>query len=468
MITAPRRVAVIGAGVSGLAAAVELERLGREHSVPLAVSLFEAAAQPGGKLLTTEFAGAQVDLGAESLLARGKEIEGVIAELGLSASVVRPATTAASIWNGRRLVKIPKDSVLGVPLYPWRPDVVRAVGWPGAARGSLEPWLGRGSPDPDGTLGAFVGGRVGKTIFGSLVDPLLGGVYAGPAQQLSSGAVAPQLVAAAEGGGSLLRQLRRAARAETRAPGATPFVTFDKGLQQLVGGLVRHLPQGALHLNRAVARLEPAPGDRVHLHVHGEPVEEFDGVLLALPAPAAAILLQAFNPEIGPLLRQLEYASVATVTLAYPDQALSRPLQGSGFLVARRPRRTVTACTFLDRKWPHLRQPGLTIVRASAGSFGDEWVLALDDTTLVTNVHRALRSILRLVELPVEARVERWHGALPQYRAGHLRWREQVTAAAVALPVPLQLTGAAFCGVGISACLQGGAQSARTLWARFH
>jgi len=462
----PRRLAVIGAGVSGLAAAAELERLAQRSSVPLSLSVFEASDRPGGKLLTTKFAGAQVDLGAESLLARGPEMEAVIEKLGLASSLVLPATTSASIWNGRKLLAIPKDSVLGVPLYPWRPDVVRAVGLAGAARASLEPWLRRGEPDPDGALGAFVGRRVGKTLFGRLIDPLLGGVYAGPAHQLSSGAVAPQLVAAAQGGGSLLRGLRQAARAEPRRPGSTPFVSFESGLQQLVDGLVHLIPGNSLHLGRPVTSLAATESSHVRLHIPGESLAEFDGLILAVPAPAAAILLGSLSSEMGPLLRQLEYSSVATVTLAYPDRAISRPLEGSGFLVVRRPRRTVTACTFLDRKWPHLRQPGLTLLRASAGSFGDEWVLALDDTTLVTTIHRELRTILGLTELPVEVRVERWHGALPQYRAGHLRWRDRVAEAAAALPVQLELTGAAFGGVGVAACLQQGATSAQALWDR--
>ena len=457
---------MIGAGVSGLAAAGELGRLAQQSSVPLSLSLFEASDRPGGKLLTADFSGARVDLGAESLLARGPEIEATVEMLGLGSSLVRPATTSAFIWTGRRLVAIPKDSVLGVPLYPWRSDVVRAVGLVGAARAMLEPLLRQGDPDPDGALGDFVGRRVGQAVFGRLVDPLLGGVYAGPAKELSSGAVAPLLVAAAEGGGSLLRGLRRAAKAAPRRPGSTPFVSFEGGLQQLVNGLVGAIPTGTLHLNRPISGIEPLEKNRIRIHARGEPAAEFDGLILALPAPAAAVLLSPISDGLGPLLRQLEYSSVTTVTLAYPDAGLSRPLLGSGFLVARRPRRTITACTFLDRKWPHLHQPGLTILRASAGSFGDEWVLALDDTTLVTSIHRELRAILGLTQLPVDARVERWHGALPQYRAGHLSWRARVAAASASLPAPIELTGAAFGGVGVAACLREGANSAKTLWSR--
>ena len=466
MSSPPRRLAVIGAGVSGLAAAAELGRLAEESATALDLSVFEADSRPGGKLRTEGFGTVQVDLGAESLLARDPEVEALVERIGLGPSLIRPATTSASIWNGRRLVAIPKESVLGVPLYPWRRDVIQAVGIAGAARAALEPLLGRGRAQPDGALGPFLTRRVGPQVFNRLVDPLLGGVYAGPAAHLSCAAVAPQLVAASEQGGSLLRALRRTAAATRRSSDLTPFVSFLGGLEALIAALTSLIPKESLLLGRTVERLDPAEPGRVRVQTQGAPFADFDGLILAVPAPAAALALESLSPEMVPLLRQLEYASVATVTLAYPDSGLSRPLVGSGFLVTRRPRRTLTACTFLDRKWPHLRRPGRTLMRASAGSFGDEWVLALDDTTLVTSVHRELRTILGLTELPIEVRVERWHGGLPQYRAGHLGWKARVSDAASKLPAPIELTGAAFGGVGVASCLRDGSAAARSLWAR--
>lgn len=462
----PRRLAVIGAGVSGLAAAVELVRLAKQDSTPLSMALFESSNRPGGKVLTTEFSGAPVDLGAESLLARGTEVEAAIGMLGLRGALIRPATTSASIWNGRRLVAIPKDSVLGVPLHPLHWDVVGAVGPVGAARAALEPVLRRGAPDPDGSLGDFVGRRMGRAVFDRLVDPMLSGVYAGRSRELSSGAVAPQLVAAAATGGSLLRGLRRADRAAPAGDGSTPFVSLEGGLGRLVDALVSALPERSLRLAHPALGVVPQEGRRVRVHSHGEPPADFDGVILALPAPAAASLLAPTAAGMGSLLRQLEYSSVATVSLAYPEGGFSGRLVGSGFLAIRRPRRVLTACTFMDRKWPQLRQPGVTILRASVGSFGDEWALALDDATLVTSVHRELRLIVGLTGLPVDARVERWHGSLPQYRSGHLAWRARVAQASTELPAPIELTGAAFGGVGIAACLRDGAASAKTLWGR--
>jgi oxygen-dependent protoporphyrinogen oxidase len=451
--------------VSGLAAAGELVRIAQKSDTPISLSVFEASDRAGGKVLTTDFVGADVDLGSESLLARDPEVEGTITTLGLTSSLIRPATTSASIWNGRRMIAIPKDSVLGVPLYPWRVDAIRALGPIGAARASFEPWLRHAEPPPDGPLGEFVARRVGRAVLVRLVDPLRGGVYAGPARELSTGAVAPQLLAAVEGG-SLLQGLRHVRRPLASTPSQSLFVSFDGGLARLVGGLLDALPRDALRVGNPVVGIETPGPDHIRIQSQGKPKTEFDGVVLALPAPAAAGLLSPISDRLGGLLRQLEYASVATVTLAYPETAFAKPLPGSGFLVARRPRRTVTACTFMDRKWPNLRQPGLTILRASVGSFGDEWALALDDATLVSSVHRELRAILGLSQLPVDARVQRWHGSLPQYRTGHLGWKAQVADSVAALPAAIELTGAAFGGIGIAACLRDGANSARVLWDR--
>jgi len=461
-----RRLAVIGAGVSGLAAAGELVRLAQKSSTPLSLSVFEASERPGGKLLTADFVGANIDLGSESMLARDPEVEAVITTLGLSSSLIRPATTSASIWNGRRLVAIPKDSVLGVPLYPWRVDAVRSLGLIGAARATVEPWLGHAQPSPDGPLGDFISRRVGRAVLARLVDPLLGGVYAGPARDLSTGAVAPQLLAAAGQGGSLLRGLRHVRNPIPEGSSAAPFVSFDGGLAKLVDGLLQALPRGTVGLASSVIAIETPEPNRIRVRIQSKSVAEFEGVVLALPAPAAAGLLSPISERLGSMLRRLEYASVATVTLAYPNAGLTRPLLGSGFLMARRPRRMVTACTFMDRKWPNLRQPELSILRASVGSSGDEWALVLDDATLVTSVHRELRTILGLSQLPVDARVQRWHGALPQYRTGHLGWRAEVAESAALLPAAIELTGAAFGGIGIAACLRDGATAARALWDR--
>ena len=271
-------------------------RLAQKSSSPLSLSVFEASERPGGKLLTADFVGAKVDLGSESMLARDPDAEAAIARLGLSPRLSRAATTSASIWNGRRLVAIPKDSVLGVPLYPWRLDAVRSLGLRGAARATVEPWLGHPQPSPDGPLGDFIARRVGRAVLTRLVDPLLGGVYAGPARDLSTGAVAPQLLAAAADGTSLLQGLRQVRNPVAGVASPSPFISFDGGLVRLVEGLLEALPRDAVRLGSSVVAIEILEPNRIRIQSQGRSLSEFEGLVLALPAPAG----RPAQPDLRP------------------------------------------------------------------------------------------------------------------------------------------------------------------------
>lgn len=460
----PYRLAVVGAGVTGLAAARELVRRSEADGVPLEVAVFEMAERVGGRVFSADFFGGPVDLGAESMLIRRPETLDALGALGLSGKVVRPGTTAASIWNGRRLVPIPGATSLGVPTHPLRRDVVRLLGLRASLRAASEPWVRGPAAAPDDPLGPFLEGRIGRQALRRLVDPLLGGVYAGPADLLSVGAVAPQLLEALKADRSLLRGLRR------RAPAAgVGFVSLLGGLQGIPDALALSLPPGALRLATRVTRLARGRGTRVRLTTGaggGQSAPEVDGVVLAVPSPQAAELVQPLCADLGRELRRQPYSRVATVTMAYPESALTRKLYGSGFLIPGAPGRVVTACTFLDRKWPHLRREGWVLLRASVGGLGAEWTLDVDDATLVTSVHTHLRRYLGLAQVPGQVRVQRWEPAIPQYRTGHLAWRERVAGLAAGLPPPVVLAGAAFRGVGLEACLRDGTEAGGTLWSR--
>jgi oxygen-dependent protoporphyrinogen oxidase len=311
----PLRFAVVGGGVSGLAAARRLWQLGQEHKVDVEVTLLEAGPQVGGRVAAESFAGVRLDLGAESLLARSPATWELLSALGLAEQALAPGTTTASIWNGRRLVRIPAGSALGVPPHPWSGSVLRALGLGGALRAGLEPWLGHPRPDPDSALGPFISRRVGVAVLSRLVDPLLGGVYAGSAAQLSLGAVAPQLLQALDRSPSLLKGLRQLERPTTSVadPPRPTFVTFAGGLTTLVAALRASLPQGAVQLESRVDELLPAAVQgAARLVVAGAPGFDCHGVVLAVPAPEAAGIVAGISPELAGALRRQDWASVAS------------------------------------------------------------------------------------------------------------------------------------------------------------
>ncbi len=462
----PLRFAIVGGGVAGLAAARRLGQLAVEHHREVELHLLEAGPTLGGRVAAESFAGVQMDLGAESLLVRAPETWELLQALGIADQALAPGTTSASIWNGRRLVAIPQGSALGVPPHPWSGAVARAIGVRGALRAGLEPWAAHEKPDPDSALGPFIRRRMGGAVLSRLVDPLVGGVYAGSAAELSLGAVAPQLLKALESSPSLLRGLRQQPPPPAAARRPT-FVTFPGGLTTVVDALAANLAPGTIQVGARVEEISAGPkARRARVKIAGSEPVDCDGVVLAIPAPQLSHLVSSISPELATTLAGQEWAAVATVSLAYPEHAFPRPLTGSGFLVPRSPRRVVTACTFLDRKWPHLKRPGQTLLRASLGSFGDEAILAMDDTTLVTTVHNSLRNVLGVNRLPLAASVRRWQPALPQYRAGHLAWRARAFELTAQLPIAAVLAGASYHGVGVASCLQSATAAAETLFGK--
>jgi oxygen-dependent protoporphyrinogen oxidase len=200
-----------------------------------------------------------------------------------------------------------------------------------------------------------------------------------------------------------------------------------------------------------------------------------DGVVLAVPAGPAAELLGPHDEEAGTLLRAVDHASVALVTLLYPEDAVTEPLTGTGLLVPRgtvlrgldpesaaRSEAVVTACTYLSRKWPRLARPGEVLVRASVGRYGDEEALASSDEDLVRRVVRELAVLVGLEGEPTATLVARFPDAFPQYRVHHLLRVAGIESAARRLPA-LAVAGAAYRGVGIPACIAGGRAAAEAV-----
>jgi oxygen-dependent protoporphyrinogen oxidase len=445
-------IVIVGGGVAGLTAAYRL----RERCPWLRVTIVEQASKLGGKLREATLAGIAVEAGAEAFLSRDPTVPNLAAELGLS--VVHPATSSAAVALGGRLVPIPAGTLVGVPC-----DSAALVGLAEITPEptTTGPLLG---PHDDISVGELVRARYGAEIVDRLVDPMLGGVYAGRADQLSLATTLPSLAAAARRHNTLTGAVRAAlgGGASRKEPGAygPVFGTIAAGMSTLVDALA--LASGAeIRLGLPVRALSRV-GTRWRLVIGSTRTPETldaDAVVLAVPAGPAARLLAGVSSaaaEVG----VLDYASVALVSLALPDIDLP---DISGFLVPESEGYSVKAVTFIDRKWPHLAVGGLTLLRASLGRYGDERVLHRSDPGLIDLVRSELAAILgRELPAPVDAYVQRWGGALPQYAPGHLDRVCRARAALADLP-GLALAGAAYDGVGIPACVRSGAAAAEYL-----
>ncbi|MFI0165519.1 protoporphyrinogen oxidase [Streptomyces sp. NPDC017095] len=439
-------VVVIGAGIAGLAAAHRL--LGRGARV----TVLEAAGRVGGKLLPGEIAGVRVDLGAESMLARRPEAVALAREAGLGAALQPPATATASIWTRGALRPMPKGHVMGVP---GTAAALRGVlSDEGVARIERDAGLPRTEIGDDVAVGEYVAVRLGREVVDRLVEPLLGGVYAGDAYRISMRSAVPQLFQAARAHASLTEGVREI-QAQTAAQQRTGPVFMG------IAGGVGRLPLAVAESVRARGgeiltgtparelRREPA-GWRI---TAGERVLRADAVIVAVPAPAAAALLRAESPGAAAELAAVEYASMALVTLAYRRADVRLP-EGSGFLVPPVDGRTIKASTFASHKWGWIAEedPDLLVLRTSVGRYGETEILGRDDAGLVEVSRHDLREATGLDAAPVRTRVTRWTDGLPQYPVGHHARVARVRERIAGLP-RLAVCGAQYDGVGIPACV---------------
>lgn len=474
-MTGRAAVIVVGGGIAGLAAAWELTGGATpDHEGPRVVVL-ESSRRLGGPLLSSEFDGRTVDLGPDGFLGRRPEAAELCREIGIEDRLRPIGASGASVYARGRLRRLPSDLLLGVPMRWWpvaRSGVLGAGGSLRLLRDAVAPRADRRGPLGDRALGPLVARRLGRAVVDTLVDPLVGGIHAGSVSDMSAAAVLPQLLAAPRRG-SLMRALRRGVRTAATGDSADAppplFWAVEGGMSTLVSCLEEALLARGVEIRTQLGaeRLDRAgrSGWTVETRVGRL---DADGVVLAVPAGAAAELLAPHDADAASLERTIEYGSVAVVTLAYPDDGVALP-PGTGFLVpkgARSPLASaeggdllLTAGTFLDAKWPHLKRPGTVLLRASVGRFGDRRAEQMDDAELARRVTAELAAVLALGASPTATLVTRWRHAFPQYRVGHLLRVSGIEAAVKRLPA-LAVAGAPYRGVGVPACIGSGRAAA--------
>ncbi|RJL34208.1 protoporphyrinogen oxidase [Bailinhaonella thermotolerans] len=447
----PYHVVVVGGGIAGLAAAWYL---GRDGGGRVRVSVLDGAPRVGGKLSVSEVAGVPVDEGAESMLARRPEGRDLARAAGLGDRLRDPGTLAAGVWSRGELRPMPEGSVMGVPADLAALARSGVLSPAGLARVPLDRVLPATPVTSDVPVAAYIRARLGPEVVERLVEPMLGGVYAGRAEDLSLDATMPRLAAAARTHRSLLEAAQEI-RDETPRDAGPVFTALDGGMGTLPPA-VAALSGADVRTGAMVRELRRTPtGWRLTVGPTRSPeVVEADAVILAVPAAPASRLLAEDVPGAAAELARIEYSSMAIVTLAYPRAAFPGTLDRSGYLVPPVERRTVKAVTFTTAKWPHLREydRDLVVVRCSIGRLGEERALQRDDAELVAAAMAELAETSGVRGLPRGTRVTRWGGALPQYAVGHLDRVARIRAAVAAQP-GLAVCGAAYDGVGIPACV---------------
>ncbi|MCS7468661.1 protoporphyrinogen oxidase [Stieleria sp. ICT_E10.1] len=473
------RVAIVGAGISGLAAAHQLSR----SDVSLEINVFEANDRLGGVLQTEQTDGFCIELGPDSVLSRMPWAVNLFRDVGLSDQLINtnPLHHGVDVVCRGRLERLPDGLAVMAPQRIWPMVTTPILSWRGKVRLAAERLIPRRHASDDESLAAFACRRLGREAFQRLVQPLAGGIYMGDPEQLSINATFPQFVEMESKYGSLIKAARAGAKTQrAAAPGAKPpnpaaggpeyslFVAPQRGLGSAIDALASGLGRCNICTNHQVlslARSDNGWAMQIKQTESGETRrEEYAAVILAVPAHHAASVLQTTDQELAKALNEIPYAGCVVVNLAYDRDAFPGELDNFGFLVPHVEQRPVLACTFSSVKYAGRAPDGKVLLRAFLGGACREEVMQWSDETMVQTVQNELRQLMQVSKPPLFSRIKRWHRAMPQCVLGHAQRVKGIEQLAAKHP-RLELAGNAYHGVGIPHCIRSGQQAAERVLA---
>lgn len=452
----PRRIAVIGGGITGLAAAHRL----RELAPSAEISLFEAGDRLGGVLHTEYADGFLVEHSADMFTTREPWASELCQRIGFANELIgtEEEHRRAFVVRRGRLHAVPAGFTLLAPTRAWPILTTPLLGWMGKLRLACEYFVPARREVADESLAAFATRRFGRQTYEQIIQPLIGGIYTADPQQLSMAATLQQFVEMERTHGGILRATRKAATGkEPPASGARygMFVAPRRGMSTFVEALAALLPAGTVRLRSSVdAIVKNGGGWMVKAAGVFEP-EHFDGVVVCLPAGAAAALLQALDAELATDLLRIPYASTAVAILGYRRDQVAHPLDGFGFVVPHVEGRRVLAGSFASVKFAGRAPQDSVLIRVFVGGALQPELADLPDDELKPLVRQELEELLGTRGSPLFCNVVRWHRAMPQYHVGHLDLVGRIEARVEKL-AGLELAGNAYRGVGIPFCIRSG------------
>jgi protoporphyrinogen/coproporphyrinogen III oxidase len=475
------RIAIVGGGISGLAAAFELEKAraaGAPANSTLDYTLYEERPQLGGSLASEIVNGAVLERGPDSFLTEKVAAAELCRELGLGGELL-PSNDAARktyIVVRDRLVALPDGLMFLVPTKLIPTAMSPLFGLQTKMRMGLDLLRSARPGGADESAAALVRRHFGQEAVDRLADPLLSGIYGGDAEQLSAQSVLPRLVEMETKYGSLTRgmlaahkRMPAAAKESAGSKRAAPaiFTALRGGMSQLVNSIVARIDPASVRTGTPVSAIRKS-GSGWTVEARGV-TEAYDALIMAAPAWAAGELLAPVDAALGSELGGIPHSSSITVNLVYDEMRIGQLPKGFGFLVPAVEGRTMLACTFVHRKFLGRTPPGKAVLRAFLGGMKDEALLAESDEALVATARRELSEILGAKTLgaavePEHAQVSRWRRAMAQYAVGHKERMQRIAALVDAMP-GLRLVGNAYDGIGVSDCVRLGRQAARELTA---
>ena len=474
----PFRVAVIGGGISGLAAAHRLLELSKERNLPIEFVLFEASSHLGGVICSERRDGFLLEYGPDSIVTEKPEAVNLAKRLGLENEIIptNDEHRRSFIVQKGKLHPVPEGFHLLAPsmVLPFLKTGVFSLR--GKARMALELFIPR-TEKADESLADFVRRRFGREALERMAQPMVGGIYTANPEKLSLRATMPRFLDMEAQNGSVIRSLFKARRKQNQSldkgtSGArySLFISFREGIQTLVAALVNVLPKESLRLNTKVLSLEvpspksqvPSPNDKWRILTDKNEIHFFDSICLALPAHASAELVRSVDSDLADELKSIPYASTATMNLAFRREDVPHKLNGFGFVVPFIEKRTLMACTFCNVKYAERAPDGFVLLRAFIGGDLQPEMFALDETKMIEGARRDLKDLLGITAAPLFVETVKWGHSMAQYHLGHIERIERINERLKHFP-SLKLIGNAYSGAGIPDCIRIGEKAAEDL-----
>lgn len=451
-------VAIIGGGIAGLTAAFYLQKIIQEKKLPIEIKLIEASHRLGGKLQTVIRDGFTIERGPDSFLARKTSMVRLAKEVGMENQLVANSTGKSYVLVNDKLHSMPGGSIMGIPteIGPFITTGLFSV--PGKVRAAADFILPKSPGGKDQSLGGFFRRRLGNEVVENLIEPLLSGIYAGDIDQMSLMSTFPQFYEVEQKYRSLILGMKKTApsqpkMSEKKIEKKGAFLTFKTGLQSFAEAIEAKLDPNMILKGHRVDKI--VKGNRGYeLYLNNRETLFADCIIAATPHKITQAMFSEyylFDP-----FKSVPSTSVATVALAFPEEAVKKDIDGTGFVVSRNSDYSITACTWTHKKWAHSTPEGKVLLRCYVGRAGDEAIVDLSDDQIIKIVLDDLNKTMDITMKPDFAVVSRWKDSMPQYTVGHKQRLETIKKQLKAELPGVFIAGASYGGVGVPDCIDQG------------
>lgn len=448
-----RRVAVIGGGITGLTAAFYLQQQAKDQKLPLEIVLIEATHRLGGKIQTIRKDNFIIERGPESFIDHKQIIEELSKQLGIENELIENTAGKTYVAVNKQLSPIPKGSILGIPteIIPFAKSDV--ISWSGKVRAVLDLLLPPSNTKEDQSLGEFLRKRFGEEVVENLIEPVVSGIFSGDIDQLSLHETLPILAEVCLNHRSVIKGIQKENKLLNEEDTTQTSTTFKNGLESLIDALEKSLELAVVYKSVRVESIIKVHG-QIRLLLNNQNVIPVDGAVIATPHHVATKLFA--HEGILKSLHEIPVNTVATVSMIFPKKAIQREIDGNELVVSRNSDYSITACTLIHHKWPHMIPKEYAMLKSYIGRSGDETIVELSDNEIEKVVLQDLKGMLKIDEKPIQTVVSRYRNSMPQYLIGHRTKVEKAKRELYETYPTVRLAGNAYEGIRLTDCITQG------------